>query len=445
MQISLIYFSPLYFRCEKCPSFDKLRDHLYDSLECQIDSEIVYQQWIGTDRTTLISDSTSLHHLIDMITSSIDALTSHSYTAKAQSKYLKMRKENIEDNSLLFLGDFAENFTFVIQDEIQSYHWSKQQATLHPVVIYFKVNSELLKHQSFCFISDDLHHDTSMVYVIQKVFLCYVKEHFPSISKIEYFSDGCAAQYKNKHNFINLCMHKSDFGFDAEWNFFATAHGKSPCDGIGGTVKRVTANESLKRTHNNQIINAEEMYNFCNLHFKEITFFYISKSIIDKERENLQPRFMRAKTIPGTRSFHRFRPINNSGLEIMRTSDQETHSIRFDFENFNEKELPSVSIGNYIACIYDNNWWAGIIEQVFNEEGDTEVKLMHFNPRTKTFKWPGREDKCLIPFSNILCRINAPTASTASGRQYVLSPQDLSLIKQKFKITAENAKMKVTI
>ena len=102
-----------------------------------------------------------------------------------------------------------------------------------------------------------------MVYLIQKMLLSYVKKYIPKISKIEYFSDGCAAQYKNKYNFINLCKHKDDFGLDAKWNFFATAHGKSPCDGIGGTVKRITAIESLKRTHNNQIITPEGMFNFC--------------------------------------------------------------------------------------------------------------------------------------------------------------------------------------
>ncbi|KAG1702387.1 hypothetical protein GQR58_004511 [Nymphon striatum] len=38
-------------------------------------------------------------------------------------------------------------------------------------------------------------------------------------------------QYKNYKNFANLCYHKSDFGLDAEWGFFGTSHGKSPCDG----------------------------------------------------------------------------------------------------------------------------------------------------------------------------------------------------------------------
>ena len=56
--------------------------------------------------------------------------------------------------------------------------------------------------------------------------------------KITYFSDGCAAQYKNCKNLINLCYHKEDFGIPAEWHFFATSHGKDPCDGVKGTVKR---------------------------------------------------------------------------------------------------------------------------------------------------------------------------------------------------------------
>ena len=45
---------------------------------------------------------------------------------------------------------------------------------------------------------------------------------------------------------VNLCHHKQDFGLDALWTFFATSHGKSPCDGIGGFVKRHVATRSLQ-------------------------------------------------------------------------------------------------------------------------------------------------------------------------------------------------------
>ena len=52
-----------------------------------------------------------------------------------------------------------------------------------------------------------------------------------------YFSDGCAGQYKNYKNFVNLCHHLSDVGIEAFWNFFATSHGKYSCDGIGRITK----------------------------------------------------------------------------------------------------------------------------------------------------------------------------------------------------------------
>ena len=47
---------------------------------------------------------------------------------------------------------------------------------------------------------------------------CFISE----LSKIYYFSDGCAGQYKNTFNFINFCYHKMDFDVECEWHFFAT-------------------------------------------------------------------------------------------------------------------------------------------------------------------------------------------------------------------------------
>ena len=58
--------------------------------------------------------------------------------------------------------------------------------------MYYKENGTV-KHKSFCVISDELHHDVSMVYRIQEVFLNYVKLYHPKVSKVEYFSDKCAA------------------------------------------------------------------------------------------------------------------------------------------------------------------------------------------------------------------------------------------------------------
>ena len=75
----------------------------------------------------------------------------------------------------------------------------------------------------------------------RKKLISLLKEKFPEVVKCYYFSDGAAGQYKNKKNFVNLANHEKDFGVLAEWYFFATNHGKGPCDGVGGTIKRLAA------------------------------------------------------------------------------------------------------------------------------------------------------------------------------------------------------------
>lgn len=107
-----------------------------------------------------------------------------------------------------------------------------------------------------------------MVYSFLQELIPAIQEEHPTLKKIHYFTDGCAAQYKNKFNFLNLCHHRVDFGVDAEWNFFATSHGKNACDGIGGTVKRAAAKASLQRYVEKQILTAENMYHFCSTEMK---------------------------------------------------------------------------------------------------------------------------------------------------------------------------------
>ena len=81
---------------------------------------------------------------------------------------------------------------------------------------------------------------------------------------IHYFSDAYIAKYKNCKHFLNLCHHKKDFLIESIWNFFATSHGKSACDGIGGTVTRITARASLQRSVKDQILTTKEMVAFCS-------------------------------------------------------------------------------------------------------------------------------------------------------------------------------------
>ena len=89
---------------------------------------------------------------------------------------------------------------------------------------------------------------------------------------------------------LNLRKHKADFGVDANRTFFATSHNKSPCDEIGGTVKRLTAHASLQRPYAEQILTVPSMVSFCQENIHGVLFFHISKDKMEDVRAELKPR-----------------------------------------------------------------------------------------------------------------------------------------------------------
>ena len=83
---------------------------------------------------------------------------------------------------------------------------------------------------------------------------------------------------------MDLCSDKTDFGISAEWAFFATSYCKSPCDGIGGAVKRHAAKKILQRPLNNQILDYKAMIDLCENEMISIKFFGIcNESMISVE------------------------------------------------------------------------------------------------------------------------------------------------------------------
>ena len=95
-----------------------------------------------------------------------------------------------------------------------------------------------------CVISDHMKHHSNAVHAFLGKVLYHPKDSWSAWEKRVYFSGVVGSQYKNYKNFANLSHHISDFQAVAELNFFATLHGKSPGDDIGGTVKHLVANAS---------------------------------------------------------------------------------------------------------------------------------------------------------------------------------------------------------
>ena len=125
-------------RCPNCPSKDALISYLNNLLGAlDGNARIQYIQWVTTDKATLETYSSSLPKFMDLLINRLEKLTLHSFIATAQSAFLKKRKCMISEDTIILLLDFAENYSFTIQDEIQGFHWNNLQATVHPIEIYY--------------------------------------------------------------------------------------------------------------------------------------------------------------------------------------------------------------------------------------------------------------------------------------------------------------------
>ncbi len=116
----------------------------------------------STDRSEIVNQILADDEFIIHLVNSVNKLLSRSYIAQCQAKYIADCKENLPENFHAEIRDFAENYTFVVQDKIQLFHWSKSSCNLHPILVYFKQDGKLI-HQSCCFLSDDIRYDTNFV------------------------------------------------------------------------------------------------------------------------------------------------------------------------------------------------------------------------------------------------------------------------------------------
>lgn len=428
--------------CINCPGVVGVEAFLNSLPDIDDKDFITFQKWVSTDRTRMETLTAATEEFITSLAHNIHNLTRHSFVAKTQAECFKNLKANLDASECVIVGDFSENYSFVIQDEVQGFHWENSQATVHPFVMYFR-DSDKTKHQSFCFISNELSHKTEVVWAFLRILIKELKQNFPFINKIHYFSDGCAGQYKNKYNFLSLCYHKIDFGIECEWHFFATSHGKNACDGIGGTVKRAVAMASLKRPVGNQILTARSMFSFLTeSHFTEkIKFFFIPSEDITLVENELAERYQEAQTVKGTQQFHRFVPQSNpiGVLKAYKLSvgDGNIVSVKKNVLDHDELDISAqdkeLVVGMFVACIYMEELWFAMIEEISEEFGDALMIFLHPKGKSGSHAFTqSKADKCWVPRDNILSILTNPNLQGARRIRYCFKLNEMEEAENHF-------------
>ena len=211
-----------------------------------------------------------------------------------------------------------------------------------------------------------MQHSTNAVHAFLSELHNELRKEFPSLKKVLYWSDGAASQYKNYKNFTNLSFHKKDFnGICAEWHFFATSHSKSPCDGIGGTVKNLFTWSSLQAPISSHILTAEVMDAWARSNIKNVTFLLVTSDQIIAHTNDLKlaERYEVVKTIEGTRSHHAYLPGAKTGTLRMYRVSSDISSEMYTNVHLKEsktvcldgglsRKVPSLYFGQEVVCGY---------------------------------------------------------------------------------------------
>ena len=415
--------------CSSCPGISILKEALKTFMDNHLVDNVVYKQWVSVDRCTLETFSKSADDFVDAFCDKLEVLLPHSFISRQQSSFQSKIKSDLKPGEFLVICDFAENYSFVLQDAAQGFHWNNSQATIHPFVVYF-VDSDKLQHVSYVVISDCLSHDTIAVHLFQKNLIDFLKEKFACLPlKIYYFSDGAASQYKNRKNFLNLCHHALDFGVPAEWHFSATAHGKGACDGVGGSVKRLAARASLQRPYDDQIMTPRQLYEWAVQNLPAISFKYCSVDDYKREEVLLEKRFDNSRTIPGTRKLHSFIPVSENKV-CTRVYSLSTIS-KVERVTIQENELALEDVSGFITCLHEEQWWVGCVLHVDEDNREVLVKFLHPHGPSPSFRYPAKENKIIVSLENILTKVDP---RTTTGRVYTLTRAESKSATQKFNL-----------
>ena len=119
--------------------------------------------------------------------------------------------------------------------------------------------------EGFVLITPDITHDAHAVANFGKKVVEHLAEQGVEVDRIHEWTGGAASQYKVKMSFTDISLLPTDHSMiSVVQNFLQISHGKSPCDGLGGTVKRMASQAVLQKKV--IIRDAKELFNYCTKH-----------------------------------------------------------------------------------------------------------------------------------------------------------------------------------
>lgn len=305
----------MFRKCPNCISnIHKFSPNLLDNY-----TPLRYYQWQNNGgKVEKIEIISTVNDAFAVLKSKIEKFLIHTFVKRKQSSAFQKRKQNVDGKNIVLQGDFSENASLLEQNEIQSAHWHHKQATLF--VCYAWIEKQ--KEQGIVLVSDCLDHSKLSIYKYVDFILSYLKEKHVSITNVDIFSDGTAAQFKQRYLFSNLFHFEKKHDVKLSWNFFATSHGKGVVDGIGGTVKRSVWRQV--RSGNVMVSSAKAFADIAAERNKKLFILFIDHEEIKKNESMLNEMWKGVQAIPNCRTMHYVKPLSYNMIQVSDTSDSST-------------------------------------------------------------------------------------------------------------------------
>ncbi|XP_033638655.1 uncharacterized protein LOC117299279 [Asterias rubens] len=426
-----------------------------------------------TSKMALDTKDGTLEELISELQEEATTISQHLFTAAWQSNQFTTLTSAPPAGWVIMVLDFAENYACRYQDEIQSVHWGHDSATLRPIVAYYQCpKCQQPTTVSMIMITEDNNHDHHAVHSFTDVAVEYLKTKLAPgyIKKVVRFSDGCQNQYKSRNPFMDFSFGSSDYDVEFQHKFFGSRHGKGPSDGESGVIKRQASDAVMSGSA--VIGTASDLYKFVRnnathpddpdkcQHFQR-SAFWISDISRNRNRQV-------TKTVAGTRQFHSVLSVRPKVIAVRRLScfchacieekgakccnssyvqryvhtsleagvkakqpAQESSEVSLVVEPLAEVSHTMSSakgsssadslvvtvdervykVGEYVAVIFDDAWWAGEVTNVSDE-----MCLVNFLTRKgeNHFAWPSQKDDAWIQKKGIFKQLPSPPTPVTS-------------------------------
>lgn len=189
----------MYGECDQC------KDNTYPLTSHYKATELVsYFQWSTEDKKHKDSEATSKitskkecestqQDLVETFGTLLQKFRRHLFNIRQQYAFSRALKQNLAASDYVVHIDFSENYGCKYSTEIQSVHFgaSHQQATLHTGVYYVGGESA---PTSFCTISASRLKGPPAIWQHLEPILKEIREVFPDVTTIHFFSDGPCTQ-----------------------------------------------------------------------------------------------------------------------------------------------------------------------------------------------------------------------------------------------------------